>query len=446
MKKMLQHRTALVTGGCLAAATAWGQSNYSTPYTFATIAGTANGSGSANGTNGVAQFTWPEGVAVDTHGNLFVADNFANTIRKAALAGTNWVVTTIAGTAGNYGSANGTNGVAQFNEPVALAVDIHSNIFVADYGNNIIRKITPVGTNWVVKTIAGTANPVGSSADGTNGFAQFDGPSALAVDTHSNLFVADSFNDTIRKITPVGTNWVVTTIAGTAGNYGTANGTNGVAQFDQPSGIALDGSGNLFVADTVNSTIRKIAPSGTNWVVTTIAGLAGTGGSADGTNLVAQFNEPSGIAVDSADNLYVADTFNDTIRKLTPAGANWVATTLAGAVQSEGSNDGTGVNAQFETPSGIAVDAAGNLYVADTGNITLRKGQFVAVPNLAINRAAPNSVVVAWPNVGSYTLQTNQTLLTSSWAGYGGTVTTINGTNQITLPAASGNLFFRLTH
>ncbi len=445
MKKMFPRRTALVTGGCLAAATAWGQSNYATPYTFVTIAGNATSSGSANGTNSSAQFTYPEGVAVDAHGNLFVADNFANTIRKAAPVGTNWVVTTIAGQVGVYGSANGTNGVAQFSEPVGLAVDMHSNIFVADFGNNTVRKITPVGTNWVVKTIAGTAGNTGG-ADGTNGFAQFNGPAALAVDTHSNVFLADSLNHTIRKISPLGTNWVVTTIAGTAGNHGPADGSNGVAQFNQPSGIALDAAGNLFVADTYNSTIRKISPAGTNWVVTTIAGQAGNGGSADGVNLFAQFYESAGLAVDSADNLFVADTFNHTIRKLTPAGANWVVTTLAGTVQIPGSRDGTGASAQFKSPAGVAVDSAGNLFVADSGNATLRQGQFVTVPNLTISRAALAGVVVAWPNLGSYTLQTNPTLLATSWGNYGGAVTTLSGTNQITLPASSGNLFFRLTH
>ena len=445
MKTFLSHPAALVAGGFLAATAAWGQSNYATPYTFATIAGTAQATGGADGTNGSAQFAYPEGVAVDAHGNVFVADNLANTLRKATPVGTNWVVTTLAGQVGVYGSANGTNGGAQFSEPVALAVDIHSNIFVADFGNSAIRKITPVGTNWVVKTIAGTAGNAGS-ADGTNGYAQFNGPAALAVDTHSNIFLADSLNHIIRKISPVGTNWVVTTIAGKAGNYGSANGTNGTARFDDPSGIALDAAGNLFVADTVNSTVRKITPVGTNWVVTTIAGQAGNGGSADGTNLAAQFDEPAGIAVDSADNLYVADTFNDAIRKLTPAGTNWVATTLAGAVQSSGANDGTGANAQFDLPNGVAVDSAGNLYVADTGNATLRKGQFMTVPNLTISRVTPGSVRIAWPDLGSYTLQTNQTLLATAWAGYGGAVPTISGTNQITLPASSGNLFFRLTH
>ena len=447
MKTMLQRPIALVTGGCLVAAAAGGQSSYATPETFITIAGTAKLSGSADGTNGGAQFTWPEGVAVDAHGNVFVADDFANTIRKAAPAGTNWVVTTIAGTAGNYGSANGTNGVAQFDEPVALAVDIHSNLFIADFGNNIIRKITPLGTNWVVKTIAGTANSVGGSADGTNGFAQFNGPTALAVDTHSNLFVTDSFNNTLRKISPVGTNWVVTTIAGTASSVGgSADGTNGAAQFDQPSGVALDSSGNLFLTDTINSTIRRITLAGTNWVVTTIAGRTESSGSTDGTNLVAQFDEPSGITVDSADNLYVADTFNDTIRKVSPTGANWVTTTLAGAPGQPGSSDGTGANAHFNSPNGLTVDGAGNLYVADTGNGTLRKGQLVTVPNLTISFTVARSVLVSWPNLGSYTLQTNQNLAAATWAGYGGSITTASGSNQVTLPSPSGNLFFRLTH
>src|SRR5674476_1476064 len=148
MKRMLQLLLAgLVTGGFLTAA--WGQASYSTPYTFVTIAGTAGNSGGNNGTNSIAQFYWPEGITVDSNGNLYVVDNYENTIRKVAPVGTNCVVTTIAGTAGNNGIADGTNGVAQFYEPVSITMDGSGSLYVADGGNNTIRKVTPVGTNWV---------------------------------------------------------------------------------------------------------------------------------------------------------------------------------------------------------------------------------------------------------------------------------------------------------
>src|ERR1035437_9029748 len=267
MKRMLQLLTGLVTGGFLT--TAWGQASYSTPYTFVTIAGTAGNSGGNNGTNSIAQFHWPEGITVDTNGNLYVVDNYENTIRKVAPVGTNWVVTTIAGTAGNNGSADGTNSAAQFYEPASIAMDSLGQLYVADGGNNTIRKVTPVGTNWVVSTIAGTAGS-GGSADGTNGSARFNYPSGITVDTNGNLYVADSGNNTIRKLTPVGTNWVVTTIAGQVGNRGSSDGTNFAAQFYGPSSITMDGPGNLYVADSGYNTIRKLTSAGTNWGVSTI--------------------------------------------------------------------------------------------------------------------------------------------------------------------------------
>ena len=446
MKRMLQLLLAgLVTGGFLTAA--WGQASYSTPYTFVTIAGTAGNSGSNDGTNRVAQFHWPEGITVDTKGNLYVVDNYENTTRKVAPAGPNWVVNTIAGTAGNNGIADGTNSVAQFHEPVSITMDGLGQLYVADGGNNTIRKVTPVGTNWVVTTIAGTAGS-GGPADGTNGSAQFNYPSGITVDTNGNLYVADTVNETIRKLTPVGTNWVVTTIAGQVGNRDSSDGTNFAAQFNGPSSITIDGLGNLYVADTYNYTIRKLTPAGTNWVVSTIAGTALNSGGNDGTNGSAQFNNPSGITVDASGNLYVADTYNYTIRKVAPVGTNWVVSTLAGVAGITGTNDGTGASALFSLPYAVAVDGAGNLYVGDTLNGTIRKGQNVAVlavPNLTIGLTAPNSVVVSWPNLGSYTLQSNADLTTTNWVNYGGAVPTSNGTNSVTIPSPVGNLFFRLT-
>jgi ribosomal protein S11 len=444
MKKISQLIMGLILCGVLTAS-ATAQSIYATPYTFTTIAGTAGNYGGTDGTNGAAQFHWPEGVAVDTNGNLYVADNYENTIRKVAPAGTNWVVTTIAGTAGATGGTDGTGAAARFSEPVGITIDQTGNLYVADNGNDTIREITPSGPNWVVSTIAGTAG-IGGTADGTNGDAQFNAPSGIAVDTNGTLYVADSYYSIIRKVAPVGTNWVVTTIAGTAQNDGYADGTNGAAQFSGPSSITVDGSGNLYVADTYNYTIRKIAPSGTNWVVTTIAGQAGNSGTADGTNLAAQFNFSSGIASDSSGNLYVADTYNDTIRKIAPSGTNWVVSTLAGVAGVTGSNDGTGTNALFNWPYAVATDGAGHLFVGDSINGTIRMGWIAAVPNLKVVLTATNSVVVSWPNLGGYTLQSSPDLTATNWAGYGGAVTTVNGTNSVTISPPAGKRFFRLTN
>jgi hypothetical protein len=437
----------LLTAGFLAFTTASAQSSYPAPYTFLTIAGTALDNGAVDGSNGVARLYWPEGITVDTNGIVYVVDNYENTIRKAALIGTNWVVTTIAGTAGSSGGNDGMNGSALFSEPADITIDQSGRLFVADGGNDTIRMITQVEQNWVVKTIAGTAEDGGGN-DGTNGVARFYYPSGITVDNNSNLYVADAFNDTIRKITPVGTNWVVTTIAGTAGNNGVNDGTNGSAQFSGPSSIAIDVAGNLYVADTYNYTIRKVAPVGTNWVVTTIAGTAGSYGSSDGTNGAAQFSYLYGITVDAGTNLYLADTYNNTIRKVAPVGTNWVATTLAGVADGSGggSADGTGTNALFATPYGITVDSTGALYVGDTVNGTLRQGRIAAVPNLTAGINALNGVVISWPNLGAYALQTNADLTTANWGVYGGAVTTSNGTNSVTFPTPAGNLFFRLTN
>ena len=170
-------------------------------------------------------------------------------------------------------------------------------------------------TPYTFTTIAG--NTGYGSADGTNSAAQFAFPSSVAVGSNGNIYVADTVNCTIREVTPAG---VVTTLAGLAGCTGTNDGTGSAARFYHPNGVAVDGAGNLYVADTGNHTIREVTPVGTNWAVTTLAGLAGSAGTNDGTGSAARFNEPAGVAVDSAGNVYVADTANDTIRKVTPVG------------------------------------------------------------------------------------------------------------------------------
>jgi len=267
-------------------------------------------------------------------------------------------VTTFAG--GVNGSTDGTGADARFNSPYGVAVDGDGNVYVADTSNHTIRKITAAG---VVTTLAGTAGSSGS-ADGTGAAARFWGPRGPAVDGGGNVYVADYGNYTIRKITAAG---VVTTLAGTAGSFGSADGTGADARFFYPYGVAVDGDGNVYVADRANHTIRKITPAG---VVTTLAGAAGSSGSADGTGAVARFNYPDGVAVDGGGNVYVADTSNHTIRKITPAG---VVTTLVGAATENGFSDGRGPLARLYAPYGVAVDGGGNVYVADYANHAIRK-------------------------------------------------------------------------
>ena len=338
-----------------------------------TLAGLAGNIGSTDGPGSAAQFNFPLRMAVDTNGNVYVSDLNNETIRKLTPFGANWMVTTIAGLAGSAGTNDGTGSAARFNGPAGVAMDSAGNLYVTDGYNNTIRELTPVGTNWVVTTLAGSPG-VSGYVNGTNSAARFNLPVSLTVDSADNLYVSDFNNYIIRKVTPVGTNWVVTTIAGSPGGYGSADGTNSAARFHGPEGLAVDSSGNLYVADLVNCTIRKVSPAGTNWVVTTLAGLAGTSGYMDGTNSAARFGWPQGAAVDLAGNIYESDQGINAIRKLTPVGTNWVVTTLAGYAGYIGDVDGTGRAARFSEQTGIAVDSAGNLYVADSANNTIRKG------------------------------------------------------------------------
>ena len=325
-----------------------------------TLAGQVSTSGSADGTGAAAQFRFPRGLATDAAGNVYVADSYNQTIRKITAGG---VVTTVAGLAGdNFGSADGSGSAARFNSPFGVTADNGGSVYVADSSNLTIRKITPWGE---VSTFAGLAGARGS-ADGTGTAARFRYTYGVATDSGGNVYVADSANNTIRKITSAG---VVTTVAGLAGSSGSGStdGTGDAARFNYPYGVATDNVGNAYVADTFNHTIRKMTPAG---VVTTIAGLAGSTGGADGTGNAARFNSPMGVAADGSGNVYVADTINYTVRKITPAG---VVTTLAGLAGSSGSVDGTGNAARFNLPTGVEIDGAGDIYVADSRNNAIRK-------------------------------------------------------------------------
>jgi hypothetical protein len=269
-------------------------------------------------------------------------------------------ISTLAGSAGASGSTDGTGSAARFLTPYGLSVDTAGNVFVADTYNHTIRKVSGAG---VVTTLAGSAGASGIS-DNTGSAARFNYPWGVSVDTAGNVFVADSSSHTIRKVTTLG---VVTTLAGLANNSGSTDGTGSAARFNQPVGVAVDSAGNVFVAEYANQTIRKVTSAG---VVTTLAGSAGSQGSTDGTGSAARFNSPQGLSVDTAGNVFVADTINQTIRKVTSAG---VVTTLAGLAGSSGIDDGTGSAARFNYPRSTAVDGLGNVYVMDTNSITIRK-------------------------------------------------------------------------
>ncbi|WP_158237235.1 cadherin domain-containing protein [Aquimarina sp. MAR_2010_214] len=313
-----------------------------------TLAG--NGThGFTNGTGTSAQFSTPIGVDVDSNGNIYVADRNNNVIRKITPAG---VVSTFAGS--TFGYADGTGTAAKFHAPYGIAIDANDNIYVGDYINHRIRKITPAG---VVTTLAGSG--VVGSADGTGTAAQFNEPYGLDVDSNGNIYVADYGNNRIRKITPAG---VVTTLAGSSSGF--ADGTGTAAMFKAPHDVAVDNNDNVYVTDGFNHRIRKITPVG---VVTTFAGT--NQGFADGTGTQARFNTPEGITIDNSGNLYVTDRSNHCIRKITSTG---VVSILAGS-NDFGFVNGTGATARFRQPAGITVNASGVFYVTDESNHSVRK-------------------------------------------------------------------------
>lgn len=404
-------------------------------YNFTTIAGQAGIQGSIDGTNNSARFTEPRGIAVGQAGDVYVTEYANDTVRQLRRVGTNWVSTTIAGMAGASGSDDGTNSAARFNGLDGVTVDDAGNLYVAEFGSftdpqNTVRKLTAVGTNWVSSTIAGVAG-VSGSTDGINTNTLFTGPVGVAMEGGTNVYVTDWGNHTIRKLTAVGTDWVSKTIAGEAGISGSADGTNNDARFNNPIGIALDRFGNLFVSEWGNHTIRKLTPIGTNWVSSTIAGQAENPGSDDGTNGFALFKNPFGVAVDNSGKVYVADNQNSTIRLLTPVGTDWVSSTIGGLAGHRGSGNGTNSAALFSCPTGVAVDSTGNVYVADDCNNTVSVGVPVSAPLpqpafQAIertNQVGGQWILFTWSaRAGlTYQLQSNADLGSKNWSNLGAT-------------------------
>ncbi|ASU32340.1 NHL repeat-containing protein [Mucilaginibacter xinganensis] len=308
-----------------------------------TLAG--NGTvGYADGTGLSAMFNNPSGIAADASGKIYVADTYNNRIRAVTAAG---LTTTLAGT-GVIGYADGSALAAEFYGPNGMAVDAQGNVYVADFGNNVIRKITAAG---VASTLAG--NGTAGFVNGTGTAATFNNPAGIAVDASGNVYVADHGNNAIRKITAAG---VVTTLAGVK-TAGYVNATGTAAAFDHPNGVAADAAGNVYVADQGNSAIRKITSAG---VVTTIAG---------GPTQTDLINYPAGIALDAAGNIYIADE-GGRIMECTTANVLYI---LAGTLNVSGFVNGTGTSALFNSPQAITVDANNNIYVADQNNNCIRK-------------------------------------------------------------------------
>ncbi|SEO87807.1 NHL repeat-containing protein [Mucilaginibacter gossypiicola] len=320
-----------------------GDGTTSTGGTVSTLAGN-DGADFIDGLGSAAFFNSPQGLTVGADGNIYVADSFNSAIRKVTTAGD---VTTLSGN-GTIGYVDGPVATAQFYALQGLVTDASGNIYIADYGNNNIRKISADG---VVSTFAGSGDA--GYADGTGTKATFNSPRALAIDGSGNIFVADLGNNLIRKITPAG---VVTTFAGSRGASYLDNATATSATFNKPNGIAIDASNNIYVAEALNHTIRKITPEG---VVTTFAGS---------NKQTALLGGPSAIAFDKSANLFIADQ-NGRILEITK---DKVLKVIAGN-GTNGFAEGVGTAAKFNSPQGITVDAGNNVYVSDYYNNRIRK-------------------------------------------------------------------------
>lgn len=399
-------------------------------------------SGSSGAVGSSANFTSPTGVAVDGLGNQYVADKSTHIIYKID---TSQKVTVFAGS-NTAGFVDTSQGPVQFNGPTALAVDSSNNIYVADSGNHAIRMITPAG---VVTTIAGTGSK--GTADGAASSAKFNNPQGITIDGSGNIFVADTDNHTIREITSTKNGYNVSTLYGMSGTAGNADGAGSTALFNAPKGLVLDATGNLYICDSLNGLIREVVngsnnvstlpgvagnltqPVSVQWdskknvlyvsdfvgnvirkidlaqknTISTLAGTSALWGAVDGSGSSAMFtsslivspppkslNVPMGIATDSAGNFYVADTGNHTIRKIDPTGA---VSTLAGSSGSAGAVDASkNTSARFNYPAGVALDRSGNIFVADTLNNVIRKINVGGGVSLyAGNFNAPNALAVA---------------------------------------------------
>jgi sugar lactone lactonase YvrE len=348
--------------------------------TVTTIAGQDGSPGFQDGPAAAARFIYPKGIAFDASGNIFVVDGdfepgpivlhvafLSAAIRKitpdgqvVTIAGAAWDGLAQTGINQPTGYVDGPGLQARFNYPDGLTIDRSGNLFVADRGNQVIRRITPDG---IVSTVAGAAGQQGS-ADGPDADARFSLPRGIVIAPDGALYVTEAGNHTVRKVVPGGS---VSTLAGAALHSGSTDGTGANALFNSPTGLALDGAGNLYLADSGNSTIRKINQNG---VVTTVAGVPGQQGSVDGPAASARFKWPTDVAVDSLGNLFVADFQNQTIRRISVSGT---VTTYAGITGMDSEADGPTSSAQFSEPDGIVVDANGNVFVSDRGGDSIRK-------------------------------------------------------------------------
>jgi NHL repeat len=352
-----------------------------------TLVGSVGSSGSDDGVGSAARFSGPQGIACDGKGILWVADGGNDTIRQIVIA--TRAVTTLAGSAGTVGTVDGIGADARLNFPTAVASDGAGTLYFSEHTGRAIRKL--VVASGRVTTLASSYGEDGC-VDGTGAIARFF-PSSLVPDGAGSVYFSDPVCSTIRKLDIASS--TISTWAGSWAVSGTADGTGELAAFKQPGGAVKDGAGNLYVADSGNHTIRKVVLA--TGAVSTVAGTPGTSGSVDGVGAAAQFNDPTGVALDGAGSLLIADFGNNTIRKI--ALATGVVTTLAGSANASGATDGVGSAARFYHPFDLAVDGAGNLLVSDYGSGSIRKvviatGAVTTVTNSGTQWMGPKGVAL----------------------------------------------------
>ncbi len=390
--------------------------NY-TSYSVSTLAGSAGSPGNVNGTGLNAQFDSPYAIAADPSGNVYVAESGNHDVRKITAAG---VVTTVSGLTGNFrGIAIDSTGI---------------NLYLTDYtAGTVIKYVIASGVATTLTLTGGTLN----------------NPYGLAVDSSGNLYVADAGNYVIRKISPSGS---VSTLAGSIGSSGGNDGTATAAQFSYPTSVAVDGTGTVFVADWGGNTIRKVTASG---VVTTLGGLFGLPDAVDGAAVGSQFSHPWGIAIDGSGNLFVTDNGSYIIRKIS---SSLIVSTLAGKFSSPGQTDGSADTARFYDPRGIAVNSSGALFITDTQNQTIRKAVATSVSigtqptSQTVNSGSTATLTVSATGTGPFTYQwqkvysgslTNGTLSDGTVIA-GATASTLTLSNVQT--AEAGNYFVTVTN